>query len=87
MITTLILATILMMPERTVAVVISPEQTVTMTVTEAERQLRVTDDPILRHALVVALGSIGEGDSEPRLTRQERERFRWHRRPTQRAKN
>lgn len=85
MITTLILATILTLPqERTVAVILGPEQTVTMTVAEAERQLRVTDDPILRHALVVALGSIGEGDSEPRLTRQERERFRWHRRSTQR---
>lgn len=73
--------------ERVVAVVVHPDKpTVTITVTEAERQLRATDDVALRSALVRALGSIGEGDHEPQLTRQERERFRWHRRPTQRAK-
>lgn len=88
MITTLLLAAMLTLPqERVVAVIIHPDRPVViMAVKEAERQLRTTRDPILRGALVRALGSIGDGHPEPKLSRQERERFRWHRRPTQKPK-
>lgn len=78
-------------PERTVALVFR-DRTVIVRLSEAESQYATLlrnpeQDHALFAALTLALGTIPDHRiHEPQLTPQERERFRWHRRPLQGSK-
>lgn len=84
---TLAIALLVQVPSEQTVTLIFRDRTQTITLSEAKALYKTVDpvkDQALHVALTLALGTVPDHRiHEPELTPQERERFRWHRRPLQ----